>query len=70
MDLLQQTSQQVDPARIPAVAMSRTADDVVLGLMVCGYNHSHTAGIGQKSPDATPGDEALAILKVEITSIY
>ncbi len=50
--------------------MSRTADDAVLGLMVRGYNHNHTAGIGQKSPDATPGDEALAILEVENTSIY
>ncbi len=50
--------------------MSRTANDAVLGLMVHGYNHNHTAGICQKSPGATPGDEALAILEVENTSIY
>lgn len=47
--------------------MSRTAGDAVLGLMVRGYNHNHTAGIAQKSPGATLGDEALAILKVENT---
>lgn len=47
---------------IPAAATSRTEDDADLGLMARGYSHSHTTGIGQKSPDATLGDEALAIL--------
>lgn len=65
MGLLRQTSQQVDPARIQAVAMLHIADDAVLGLMVCVYNHNHTAGIAQKSPDATLVDEALATLEVQ-----
>lgn len=50
------------------VAMLRIADDAVLGSMVCGYNHNHTAGIAQKSPDATLVGEALATLEVENTS--
>lgn len=50
------------------VAMLHIADDAVLGSMVCGYNHNHTAGIAQKSPDATLVGEALATLEVENTS--
>lgn len=63
-----QKHEQVDPARIPAVAMLHIAGDAALGLTVHGNNRNHTARIAQMGPDATLGDEALAILKRKMTS--
>lgn len=68
MGLRQQKSEQADPAKIPAVAMSHIEDDAVLGLMVRGNNRNRTAGNAQTSPAATLEDESLAILEKKMTS--